>query len=123
MNVFLWILQGLLAAAFLAAGVMKATQPKEKLAPNLPWVNDFPVAAVKLIGVSQIAAALGLVLPALTGIAVVLTPLAAVGLGLIMVLAAVYHIRKGEYSSIVVNAVILLIAAVIAWGRFGPYPL
>jgi uncharacterized membrane protein len=123
MNVFLWILQGLLAAAFLAAGVMKATQPKEKLAPNLPWVNDFPVAAVKLIGVSQIAAALGLVLPGLTGIAVVLTPLAAVGLGLIMVLAAVYHIRKGEYSSIVVNAVILLIAAVIAWGRFGPYPL
>jgi uncharacterized membrane protein len=123
MNVFLWILQGLLAAAFLAAGVMKATQPKEKLAPNLPWVNDFPVAAVKLIGVSQIAAALGLVLPGLTGIAVILTPLAAVGLGLIMVLAAVYHIRKGEYSSIVVNAVILLIAAVIAWGRFGPYPL
>lgn len=123
MNVFLWILQGLLAAAFLAAGVMKATQPKEKLAPNLPWVNDFPVAAVKLIGISQIAAALGLVLPGLTGIAVILTPLAAVGLGLIMVLAAVYHIRKGEYSSIVVNAVILIIAAVIAWGRFGPYPL
>ncbi|WP_205326334.1 DoxX family protein [Glycomyces sp. YM15] len=121
MNVFLWILQGLLAAAFLAAGTMKATQPKEKLAPNLTWVNDFSAGTVKLIGASQIAGALGLVLPALTGIAVTLTPLAAVGLGLIMVFAAIYHIRKGEYSSIVVNAVILLIAAVIVWGRFGPY--
>ncbi|MDA1359467.1 DoxX family protein [Glycomyces luteolus] len=121
MNVFLWILQGLLAAAFLAAGTIKATQPKEKLAANFTWVTDFSAGTVKLIGASQVAGALGLILPALTGIAVILTPLAAVGLGLIMVFAAIYHLRKGEYSSIVINAVILLIAAVIAWGRFGPY--
>ncbi|MBO3732069.1 DoxX family protein [Glycomyces niveus] len=121
MNVFLWILQGLLAAAFLAAGVMKATQPKAKLAPNMPWVDDFPLGTVKLVGVSQIAAAFGLVLPALTGIAVILTPLAAVGLGVIMVLAGAYHLRKGEYRSIGVNAVFLALAAVVAWGRFGPY--
>ena len=121
MNVFLWILQALLAAAFLYTGSLKATQPKEKLAPNFGWVNDFPLAAVKLTGISQVAAALGLILPALTGIAVILTPLAAVGLGLIMVLAAIYHFRKREYSTIAVNAVILIIAAVIAWGRFGPY--
>lgn len=121
MNVFLWILQGLLAVAFLAGGTMKATQPKEKLVANFTWVTDFPSGAVKLIGITQLAAALGLVLPALTGIAVILTPLAAVGLGLTMVLAAIYHIRKGEYSSIAVNAVILILAAVIAWGRFGPH--
>lgn len=121
MNVFLWILQGLLAAAFLVAGTLKATQPKEKLLPNFAWVADFSPGMVKLIGITQLAAALGLVLPALTGIAVILTPLAAVGLGLIMVFAAIYHIRKGEYSSIGVNAVILILAAVIAWGRFGPY--
>lgn len=121
MNVFLWILQGLLAAAFLAAGTMKATQPKEKLAPNMPWVDDFPLGTVKLVGASQIAAAFGLVLPALTGIAVILTPLAAVGLGVIMVLAATYHARKGEYSAIGVNAVLLVLSGVVAWGRFGPY--
>ncbi|MFG3342239.1 DoxX family protein [Glycomyces sp. NPDC048151] len=121
MNVFLWILQGLLAAAFLAAGTMKATQPKEKLAPNLPWVTDFSAGTVKLIGVTQLAAALGLILPALTGIAVILTPLAAVGLGLTMVLAATYHLRKREYDKIGVNAVILVLAGIVAWGRFGPY--
>lgn len=122
MNVFLWILQGLLAAAFLAAGVMKSTQPKEKLAANMSWVNDFSARTVKLVGVLELAAAVGLILPALTGIAVILTPLAAVGLVVVMILAAVYHARKGEYSSIGVNAVLLILAAIVAWGRFGPYP-
>ncbi|WP_030156438.1 DoxX family protein [Glycomyces sp. NRRL B-16210] len=121
MNVFLWILQILLAAAFLMAGLLKSTQPKEKLAPKMPWVNDFSPGVVKLVGVTELAAALGLVLPALTGIAVVLTPLAALGLAVIMVLAGIYHFRKGEYSGIVVNAAFLVIALVIAWGRFGPY--
>ncbi|MDN3242653.1 DoxX family protein [Glycomyces tritici] len=121
MNVLLWILQIMLAAAFLLAGTMKATQPKDKLAPKMAWVNDFSTGTVKLVGITQLAAALGLVLPALTGIAVILTPLAAVGLGLIMVLAAIYHLRKREYSSIPVNVVILVLAGIVAWGRFGPY--
>ncbi|SDD06888.1 DoxX family protein [Glycomyces harbinensis] len=121
MNVFLWILQGLLAAAFLAASVMKSTQPKEKLAPNMPWVNDFSSGTVKLVGIVELAAAVGLILPALTGIAVILTPLAAVGLVVVMILAAVYHARKKEYSAIGINAVLLVLAAIVAWGRFGPY--
>ncbi|MEU6250671.1 DoxX family protein [Glycomyces sp. NPDC047010] len=122
MNVLLWILQGLLALAFLAAGVMKTTQPKEKLAPNMPWVNDFSAGTVKFVGIVEALGALGLILPAVTGIAVVLTPVAATGLALIMVLAAAYHVRKGEYASLVTNGVLFLIAAVIAWGRFGPWP-
>lgn len=121
MNVLLWILQGLLALAFLAAGVMKATQPKEKLAPQMPWVNDFSAGTVKFVGIAEFLGALGLILPAATGIAVVLTPLAAAGLALTMVLAAAYHVRKGEYSALVINGVLFLIAAVIAWGRFGPW--
>ncbi|MEU5875133.1 DoxX family protein [Glycomyces sp. NPDC047369] len=123
MNVLLWILQGLLALAFLAAGVMKTTQPKEKLAPQMPWVNDFSAGTVKFVGIAEFLGAVGLILPAVTGIAVVLTPLAAAGLALTMVLAAAYHVRKGEYSALVVNGVLFLIAAVIAWGRFGPWPL
>lgn len=123
MNVFLWILQILLAVAFIFAGLLKATQPKEKLATKMVWVKDFSPNIVKLVGVAEFAAGLGLVLPALTGIAVVLTPLAAVGLAVIMVLAAIYHFRKGEYRDIVVNAVFFVLVASIAWGRFGPYPL
>ncbi|MPZ80371.1 MAG: DoxX family protein [Actinophytocola sp.] len=122
MNVFLWILQGFLAAMFLMAGVLKSAQPKEKLAPRMPWVEDFSTGTVRLIGVVELLAALGLVLPGVTGIAPVLTPLAATGLAVTMVLAALTHARRKEYSGIATNAVILILAAVVAWGRFGPYP-
>ncbi|MEV8634146.1 DoxX family protein [Streptosporangium sp. NPDC051023] len=121
MNVFLWVLQILLAAAFGMAGVMKATQPKDGLAPRLPWVEDFSPVQVRLIGVVELLGALGLILPALTGIAPILTPLAATGLAIIMVGAAAVHVRRKEYSGIVVNLVLLVLTAVIAWGRFGPY--
>lgn len=123
MSVFLWVLQGVLAAMFAMAGVMKATQPIEKLAGSLPYVKDLSPGTVRLIGVSELAAALGLILPAATGIATVLTPLAATGLVLVMMLAAGFHYRRTEYSSIGFNAVLLILAVVVAWGRFGPYPL
>jgi uncharacterized membrane protein len=122
-NVVLWILQWVLAVAFAVAGVLKSTQPKEKLAPQMPWVEDFSPATVRFIGVVEFLGALGLVLPALTGIAPILTPLAAAGIAVIMLLAAVVHARRKEPSGIAVTAVILVLAAIVAWGRFGPYPL
>lgn len=121
MNIALWVVQGLLAVGFGLAGVVKSTQPKEKLAANLPWVEDFSAGTVRLIGVVELAAALGLVLPAVTGIAPVLTPLAAAGLAVVMVLAAVVHVRRKEPSGVVVNAVLFALAVFVAWGRFGPY--
>ncbi len=121
MQVFLWIVAGLLALAFLAAGVMKLTQPREKLASAMGWVEDFNAPTVKLIGGLEVLAAIGLILPALTGIAPILTPLAATGLVLVMIGAIVTHLRRGEYQMIVANAVLLVLAAVVAWGRFGPY--
>lgn len=123
MNVVLWILQWVLAVAFAVAGVLKSTQPKEKLAPQMPWVEDFSPATVRFIGVVEFLGALGLVLPALTGIAPILTPLAATGIAVIMLLAAVVHARRKEPSGIAVTVVILVLAAIVAWGRFGPYPL
>lgn len=123
MNAALWVVQGLLAVAFLGAGVMKATQPKEKLAANMGWVEDFSGSTVRLIGVVEVLAAVGLVLPAVTGIAPVLTPLAAVGLAVVMVLAAITHARRGEAQLIGVNLVLLLLSAFVAWGRFGPHQL
>ena len=121
MNMFLWIVQAILAAMFAHAGVMKATQPKEKLAANLPWVEDFSASTVRFIGAVEFLGAVGLILPAATGIAPILTPIAATGLALTMVLAAATHIRRKEPSGVAFNAVLFALAVFVAWGRFGPY--
>jgi uncharacterized membrane protein YphA (DoxX/SURF4 family) len=121
-NIVLWIIAGLLAAAFAAAGVMKLSQPKEKLAASgLAWTEDYSAGTVKLIGALELLAAIGLILPALLGIAPVLVPLAATGLVLTMIGAIVVHARRKEHQGIGVNVILLLLAAVVAWGRFGPY--
>lgn len=122
MDVVLWIIAVVLALVFLAAGLMKTLQPREKLvASGLAWAGDFPPAAVKAIGVLEFLAALGLVLPAALDIAPVLTPLAALGLVVVMVGAAITHTRRKEFQMILPNLVLLVLAAVVAWGRFGPY--
>lgn len=122
MNVTLWIVQGLLAAFFGAGGVAKTVQHRKKLIDQgLTWVEDFGDPAVKTIGALEFLAAVGLVLPAVTGIAPALVPLAAVGLSLIMIAAAVVHLRRGEASFVPVNLALLAAAAFVAWGRFGPY--
>ena len=123
MDVAVWVLQVLLALAFLLAGVMKSTQPRQKLATNMGWVEDFSDNTVRTVGVLELLAGIGLLLPAVTGVATVLVPLAAVGLALLMLLAALTHRRRGEPKMIGINAVLLLIAVVVAWARFGPYPL
>jgi uncharacterized membrane protein YphA (DoxX/SURF4 family) len=121
MNVLLWVIASVLAAAFLAAGIMKTTQPKEKLSANMGWVDDFSAGTVKLIGTLEILAAIGLILPGALGIAPVLVPLAALGLVLLMIGASITHARRNESQMIVFNVVLLILAAVVLWGRFGPY--
>ena len=124
MNIVLWIIAGVLAAAFAAAGARKLAQPKEKLAASgMAWAEDVNPGVVKLIGALEILAAIGLILPAALGIAPVLVPLAALGLVLVMVGAIVTHARRKEALVIGVNVVLLLLAAVVVWGRFGPYSL
>lgn len=123
MNVAIWVLQILLALAFLAAGVTKISQPRQKLATNMGWVEDFSDPAVRSIGTLEILGALGLLVPALTGVATVLVPIAAVGLALLMIGAAATHRRRGELPMIGINTVLLVLAVVVAWARFGPYSL
>ena len=118
MNIELWIVQGLLAVFFLVAGSMKVMQPKEKLAENMEWVNDFDPGIIKAIGALEVLGALGLVLPKLTGILPILTPLAAGGLALTMVGAALTHLRRKEMPMVGMNAVLFLVAAFVAYGRF-----
>ena len=122
MNVALWIVQELLAFAFGASGVVKATRDRKRLFDDgITWVEDFPAWSVKAIGTLEVLAAVGLVLPAVTGIAPVLTPLAAAGLTLLMAGAGVVHVRRGEFAFIGVIAVLFGAATFVAWGRFGPY--
>lgn len=125
MNVVLWILQGILALLFLFSGSTKLLQPKSKLAedPRMGWTNDFSQQTIKLIGAAEVLGALGLILPGITGIAEILTPLAASGLTVIMIGATVTHIRRGEKQVWPMTIVIGVLAAVVAILRFGPYPL
>lgn len=118
MNVALWIAAGLLAAAFLAAGAMKLSQPKEKIAASMGWAQDFSAGTIKMIGTFEVLGAIGLILPALVNIAPVLVPLAAVGLVLIMIGAIATHLRRKESQPILVNVVLLALAAFVAVGRF-----
>jgi uncharacterized membrane protein len=121
-NVVLWIVAGVLAAAFLASGLMKLAQPKKKIVDSgMGWAEDFRDGAVKGIGALEVLGALGLILPAVFDVATVLVPIAATGLALIMLGAAVTHARRKESQMVVVNVVLLLLAAFVAWGRFGPY--
>jgi len=119
-NVVLWIVAGLLAAVYLAAGGMKVATPREKLLanPNTAWTADYSDADVKGIGVVEILGALGLVLPWALGIAPVLTPLAATGLVSVQAGAIVVHARRKEAKALPMNVVLLLSAAFVAIGRF-----
>ena len=118
MNIYLWIAQGLLIGMFFMAGLAKAMQPKEKLKSNMPWVEDVSDRNVKLIGISQVLAAIGLILPQLTGILPWLTPLAAACLVLTMIGAMSLHYRRAEWLPMAINFVLLLLAAFVAYGRF-----
>ena len=114
----MWAVQVLVAASFLVAGATKVSQPKEKLVKNMAWVEDFSQGTVRLIGALEVLGAIGVVVPALTGIVPWLTPLAALGLVLLMIGAALTHLRRTEYGYIAMNAVLLVLAAFVAYGRF-----
>jgi uncharacterized membrane protein YphA (DoxX/SURF4 family) len=122
MNVFLWILAGVLAAFFLAAGVTKLSQSRAKLleSGNMNWVEDLSAGTVKLIGAAELLGAIGLILPAVLDIAPILVPLAATGLAIIMLGAIVTHARRKENQPIILNAVVLVLAVLVAVFRFGP---
>jgi uncharacterized membrane protein YphA (DoxX/SURF4 family) len=122
MNIFLWIVAGVLAAFFLAAGATKLTQSRRKLLanPNMQWVEDFSAGTIKLIGTAEVLGALGLILPGALDIAPILVPLAATGLGVIMVGAIITHGRRKEPQPIVINVIVLILAVVLAIFRFGP---
>lgn len=115
----LWLGQGLLALVFTFSGVMKATQPVPRIvAMGQTGVEGLPPALVHLIGMAELCGVLGLLLPGPLGIVPLLTPIAAVCLGLIMVLAAPIHVRRREYWTAVGNLALLGVCVAVAIGRW-----
>jgi len=123
LNISLWITQVILAAMFLMAGIMKSTQPIEELGKSMPWVNEVSAGMVRFVGISELLGGIGLILPALLRIKPILTPLAALGIFIIMILAFLYHIAKGEYEALGFNVILAAAAFFIAWGRYRKVPI
>ena len=117
MTTALWIAQGILSAMMIILGVMKSFLPVEKL-EKLSWTTRNSNGFIRFIGISELLIGLGLILPQLTGILPILTPIAAACLSLIMLLAIAEHIQHKEGHDIPKNIIILLLAAFVAVGRF-----
>jgi uncharacterized membrane protein YphA (DoxX/SURF4 family) len=119
MNIFIWIAQILLALVFAGSGFSKLVQPYEKLAARMAYVNDYTQGVIRAIGTLEVLGAIGVVLPVLTGILPWLTPLAALGLSLIQILAfTTVHLPKKEYNVLPVNLVLLLLSMFVLYGRW-----
>ncbi len=124
MNILLWLVQLVLAAAFGMAGFMKSTQPVDALVQaGIAWASQVPLPLVRFIGISELAGAIGLILPAATKIKPTLTPLAALGLLTIMILAMAFHLSRGEGQALPINMVLGGLAAFVAWGRTKKAPI
>lgn len=118
MNVTLWIVAALLALFFVAAGFMKTFRPIAEIR-KMPWAATMPEIAIRFIGIAELLGAVGLNVPLATGIAPVLTPIAAVCLGVLMVGAARTHQKLGDPKSATATTIVLALACLfVAVGRF-----
>lgn len=115
-GILTWVLQFLLAIAFIGAGLMKLSSPKDRLVERMEWARGVTQRGIKVIGLVELLGGIGLVLPALTGIMPWLTTLAAIGLAVTMVFAIYTHIRLREVSQALPAAVLLLLLVVTIVG-------
>ncbi|MFD0319016.1 DoxX family protein [Streptomyces flavalbus] len=122
MNLALWIAAGLLAAVALVGGVSKTFVPRQTLGAHDGggWTLDVSDGFVKSLGVLELSAAAGLILPAALDIAPVMVPVTAACFVLLMIGAMITHGRRGEFRYVGLNVAYFSLAVFIAWGRFGP---
>ncbi len=125
MNIALWIITGMLAAAYTAGGagqLLLTRQQYRALGPSQHWVDDFGPGHIKTIGTLKLVGVVGLVAPPLTGIAPFLSPVAACGLMLLMAGAATTRFRRSEWGYLTGDLAYLAAFAFLAWGRFALAP-
>jgi putative oxidoreductase len=122
MTVVLWVVQVLLAAAYVLTGSMKSFRPLEALKKRMTWVGAVPAALVRFVGIAELLGAIGLILPMATNIAPGLTVAAAAGLVLVQVCAIVFHLSRHEARAVPGNIVLLLLALFVLIGRVAIAP-
>ncbi|MCW4352032.1 DoxX family protein [Hoyosella sp. YIM 151337] len=121
MDLVLWIPAAILAAAFLMSGVTKTSTPYEKYVTKRGsgWATEFSPGSVRAIGIVEILGAIGLVLPQATGLYPILTPVAAIGLALLLILAMIVLRRRRELDTYLpLTGTLLILCAAVAVGRF-----
>lgn len=118
MNTTLWILQSLLAAAFILPGYGKLFSSKEQHIADGHIRPGASVLPIRVLGVLEGLGCIGIIVPWLTGILPVLTPVAATGFALIMTAGLVHHARKKEFKMLPMLALLLVMAVMVAWFRF-----
>ena len=116
-NTWLWIAQGLLAAMFGMAGMMKGLMPIARIAERMDWASKMP-GLTRFIGFAEIAGAIAMILPILLDILPWLTPLAAVGFVVIQLLAMGFHAQRKEFQMLPMNVVLLGLSAFGVIGRW-----
>jgi len=122
-NIATWVAQVILGLLFGMAGVLKTFTPMAELATKIPWTAEVPEMLVRFIGVSELLGAIGILLPAALRIRPRLTPLAAAGLALVMALAILFHIARGEAQVLGLPLVLAALSAFVAWSRFRKVPV
>lgn len=115
----LWLAQSVLAIAFGIAGLITVMTPMPALVNQMPWAADLPPALVRAIGLAEVTAAVGLIAPAATGVAVALVPVSAAGLAFLMACALLVNVQRGEFDALPVNIGLGLLAGFVAWTRAG----
>jgi uncharacterized membrane protein YphA (DoxX/SURF4 family) len=119
-NILLWVLQVLLAAAFFAHGWLVLAPPPEI---EVQMLASFPRGFWQFLGVAEMAAAVGLTLPGATRILPSLVPCAAAGIVFVMISATAYHIVRGEFTSAMITFVLLIMAAFVGYMRWRVLPI
>ena len=117
MNTAIWTIQGLLAAFFIMPAFTKLTSSQEKLIEKKmldPGASHLPVRG---IGILELLGVLGIILPQLTGILPILTCMAAVGFGLIMLVACMIHLKRKEYKILPLLVIIFALSSIVAYFR------
>lgn len=118
LRIALWVLQALLALFFVMVGYAHALAPFDEVARDAQWMLVVPRPLSLFIGCAEIAGGIGVILPRVSRVPSWLTPLAALGLATIMLLATLFHLVRGEGSVVGVPVLMAAFALFVAWGRW-----
>jgi uncharacterized membrane protein YphA (DoxX/SURF4 family) len=119
MNIILWIIQGLLSAFFIMPGYGKITGSKEQYVADQHLKPTSSIIPIRILGVLELLGCIGIIVPWLSGIAPILTPMAAASFCLIMAAGMFVHIKKKEYKMLPMLIIVFILSAVVAYFRFG----